>query len=43
MQVIRTFDRMQKDFEKRTGAMKLCESLEVIKRIEQICASALPA
>jgi DNA-binding MarR family transcriptional regulator len=40
MQVIRTFDRMQKEFEKQIGTAELCEALDVIKRIEQICATA---
>jgi DNA-binding MarR family transcriptional regulator len=40
MQVIRTFDRMQRDFEKRIGSGELREALDVVNRIEQICAGA---
>ena len=40
MQVIRTFDRMQRDFEKRIGSAELREALDVVSRIERICASA---
>jgi DNA-binding MarR family transcriptional regulator len=40
MQVIRTLDRMQKDFEKGIGAEELREALGVVNRIERICASA---
>jgi hypothetical protein len=40
MQVIRTFDRMQRDFEKRIGSGELREALDVVNRIERICAGA---
>jgi DNA-binding MarR family transcriptional regulator len=40
MQVIRTLDRMQRDFEKRIGTAELSGALEVVKRIEEICAHA---
>jgi DNA-binding MarR family transcriptional regulator len=43
MQVIRTMDRMQRDFEKRIGTAELGEALAVVRRIEQICATAAAA
>lgn len=38
MQVIRALDEMQREFEARLGATKLTVALEIIKRVEQICA-----
>jgi hypothetical protein len=40
MQVIRTFDRMQRDFENRIGAAELSKALDVVQRIDKICAAA---
>jgi DNA-binding MarR family transcriptional regulator len=40
MEAIRTFDRMQRDFEKRIGTAELCDALEVVRRVERICATA---
>jgi DNA-binding MarR family transcriptional regulator len=40
MQVNRTFELMQRDFEKRIGSGELRETLDIVNRIERICASA---
>jgi DNA-binding MarR family transcriptional regulator len=38
MQVIRTLDRMQKDFESRLGTAELAAALDIVKRVDEICA-----
>ena len=38
MQVIRTLDQMQKEFETRLGTAKLAAALDIVKRVEQICS-----
>lgn len=38
MGVIRTMDRMQKEFEKAIGAAALAAALEVVQRVERMCA-----
>lgn len=42
MQVIRTFDQMQKEFETRLGTAKLTAALDIVKRVEQICSEIAP-
>lgn len=40
MQAVRTFDQMQKQFEKKIGMAQLKSALHVVRQVEQLCAGA---
>jgi DNA-binding MarR family transcriptional regulator len=41
MQAVRTFDRMQKHFEKKIGMAQLRSAFHVIQQVEQLCTTPL--